>query len=61
MEKRKRRGDSGERISRQNKKEERREKGKRGEKRKWDGAFPPILISQFYLNIGHFSVTAVDL
>ena len=29
MEKRKRRGDSGERISRENKKEERREKAKR--------------------------------
>jgi len=39
MEKRKR-GDSGERISRENIKEERGEKGKRGEKRKRDGAFP---------------------
>ena len=60
MEKRKR-GDSGERISRENIKEERGEKGKRGEKRKRDGVFPPILISQFYLNIGHFSVKAIDL
>jgi len=60
MEKRKR-GDSGERISREDIKEERGEKGKRGEKRKGDGVFPPILISQFYLNIGHFSVKAIDL